>query len=121
MQFKRAKLSEEAVKEVHPSRLNDSVLMFFENIGAMVRRKLVDRNLVYNAFSVDINHYWFYFKPHVINSREQFKDDSLYAEMEWLDSKMTARAKTLGVYTDITKEQNKRFFELEEKRGKTIR
>ncbi|MHB1832380.1 MAG: DUF4760 domain-containing protein [Acidiferrobacteraceae bacterium] len=99
-----------------PVQDQETVLDFFETIGYLMRRKLIDRHLVLSEFSIPVQCYWNALAPYVHEARARYDDDdSVYEETEWLYKFILAqerRRRHNPAYT-ITKEAREQFFRTE--------
>jgi len=71
------------------------VASFFEGIGILLRRKLVDISLVDDLFSSDIIITWHKMKPIVEGWRKQFNRPQISEWFEYLNNEMTKREQKL--------------------------
>jgi len=72
-------------------RRQAAVLEFFEEIGYMTRRKVLDTGMVWNSFSWWLEPYYLAVtaEPDLIaKARKESGSSSLYCETEWLQKKM---------------------------------
>lgn len=97
MQRRRVKLANQLLSEPTPLNIDDSVLMFFETVAHMTRRKFLDEDCVWNSFGVDIYCYWDAVHFYVLHLRERFSSPGLFEEMEALSNTFLKRAKELGL------------------------
>lgn len=88
MQRRRAQLSKKLLQNPKTLDVEDTLLVFFENLALMSRLKLLDRRLVWNSFSVDVCSYWFALKHYVMHVRQVFKDDEFFCEFEELNKRL---------------------------------
>jgi len=84
MQEQRASLSRKLLDNPHAVDLNDSLLVFYENLAILVRRELLDIELARNTFSIDVRSYWHALEHYVAHTRSTFKDPCFFEEFEWL-------------------------------------
>jgi hypothetical protein len=85
MHRKRAQLARTLLADRKALRLDDTVLVFFETLAHMVRRDLVDHDLVWTTFWVDVCSYWAAVDHYVCHARREFSDPTLFEEIEWLN------------------------------------
>ena len=63
----------------------EKLLDFFEMLGHLVRRDLVDRKLAQNNFSIAVLCYWTGLEPFVSKIRNKYNNDpTIYEEAKWL-------------------------------------
>jgi len=61
------------------------VAMFFEGIGILLYKKLIDASLTYDLFSfAPIKLYWEKMKPVILGLREQYNDPKIFEWFEYL-------------------------------------
>ena len=102
MRRARKHLSSLLVTNAHNDVTNVEVATFFELVGALTHRKLLDQELVWEAFGGWISSYW-YGVRHPIdligNARAELKDPLIFHEFEWLYGRVLAIDKhRLGAY-----------------------
>ena len=94
MQRTRASLAAKLRDEPHTFDINDSLLVFYENIAILHRRGLLDSELMINTFSVDVRSYWVALRHYVEYARNfggAYTD--LYTEFEQLNDFFVEDAK----------------------------
>jgi hypothetical protein len=94
MQRTRASLAAKLRDERHTFDINDSLLVFYENIAILHRRGLLDSELMINTFSVDVRSYWVALRHYVEYARNfggAYTD--LYTEFEQLNDFFVEEAK----------------------------
>lgn len=69
-------------------RPEGEVLYFFETLGLYLRRKVFDRELIWEKYSYFIGPYWQMFSPHIKDMRSSRNDLSFYDQFEYLNSEM---------------------------------
>ena len=62
----------------------DSMLTYFDGIGLLVRRKLIDPEIVYEKLRFAVIAFWEKAKPVVVGDREKMNTPKLFAEFEYL-------------------------------------
>lgn len=63
----------------------ETLLDFFEMLGHLVRRELVDRKLAQNNFSIAVLCYWTGLESYVSKIRNKYNNDpTIYEEAKWL-------------------------------------
>lgn len=84
MQQKRARLARKLLDDPTAVDLDDTALVFLETLAHMVRRRLVDRDLVWTTFSIDVSSYWPVARHYVEHIRQAMSDPTLFEELETL-------------------------------------
>lgn len=77
------------------------ILGFFENIGYLVRRGVLDKGMVWNKFSWVIERYYLLltYKTNYLQSiRDKEQTPDIYTEFEWLNSEMIKLDKKNGIF-----------------------
>ena len=64
---------------------------FFEGIGVLLQKKLIDINLVDALFSVPLKHMYERMKPIIEGNREQFHDQRVFENFEYVYNEMQKR------------------------------
>lgn len=116
MQQVRATLAAKLLANPETLDISDCLLVFYENIAILHRRKLLDRELVRNTFSIDVVSYWRAVKHYVDFSRETYGKDygpEFYTEFEALNDHFLTE--THGI--SISDEARQDFLESEVKRA----
>jgi len=68
---------------------------FFEGIGVLLQKKLIDINLIDALFSVPLKHMYERMKPIIEENREQFHDQRVFENFEYLYNEMQKREQKL--------------------------
>jgi hypothetical protein len=68
---------------------------FFEGIGVLLQKKLIDINLVDALFSVPLKHMYERMKPIIEGNREQFHDQRVFENFEYVYNEMQKREQKL--------------------------
>jgi len=75
------------------------VAMYFEGIGILLYKKLIDINLTYDLFSTPIRLCWEKFKPVPDGLRKQYNDPTIFEHFEYLYNEMKKREQQLSSKT----------------------
>lgn len=120
MRLVRSRLANTLLADRASQHIDETLLVHFENVGVLVRRKLIDRDLVWNIYSYDVPRYWLALFDYVQAARNVY-DPSLYEEFEnlakWLRSKKRSPMGTPLVYREVTADDLLDFLRSEGKRG----
>jgi hypothetical protein len=68
---------------------------FFEGIGVLLQKKLIDINLIDALFSVPLKHMYERMKPIIEGNREQFHDQRVFEHFEYVYNEMQKREQKL--------------------------
>jgi hypothetical protein len=68
---------------------------FFEGIGVLLQKKLIDTNLIDALFSVPLKHMYERMKPIIEGNREQFHDQRVFENFEYVYNEMQKREQKL--------------------------
>ena len=79
----------------------ETILDFFETLGHLSRRKLVDQELVQNNFSIPILCYWSALESYIQTRRGRYNDLTIYDQAEWLYHATLKKERTLLLSKDI--------------------
>ena len=103
----------QSIKEKKDNLSSDELLRFFESIGNMTRRKVYDKQMIWNDFSRDIIFYYHLFrhfghKDYIQGMIDETKDKTLFDEFEWLHNTMLSfeKKKRNGDYQLIKPNKN---------------
>ena len=64
------------------------LLNFFETLGYLVRRGMVDKEMIWIEFSIKIQGWWSVYAKNIKNLRIEDEDETLYEEFEYLYNEM---------------------------------
>lgn len=87
-------------KKIHPDTRSEertmwfSVLNFYEGVGLLVKRNLLDISMVDELFGVFLVILWEKMGPHEMESRERFNLPNLYSNFEYLYNEIMKFRKT---------------------------
>ena len=87
----RRKLSRHLLDQTYEDITNMEVPNFFELIGALTHRRVLNETLVWEAFGTWITSYYSAMrKPHdlVAEVRKKFEDPLIFHDLEWLNNRM---------------------------------
>lgn len=84
MQQKRARLARRLLADRAAVDLDDTALVFLETLAHMVKRGLVDRDLVWTTFSIDVSSYRAVVRHYIDYERKRKSDPTLFEELEAL-------------------------------------
>jgi hypothetical protein len=82
MQLIRARIAGLLLADSKTLQLDDSLLVHYENVAILLRRGLLDRELVWNIYSHDVPRYWHAVRHYAEISRQKASDPTLYEEFE---------------------------------------
>ncbi|MGA2769118.1 MAG: hypothetical protein ABSF24_12505 [Candidatus Bathyarchaeia archaeon] len=68
---------------------------FFEGTGVLLQKKLIDINLIDALFSVPLKHMYERMKPIIEGNREQFHDQRVFENFEYVYNEMQKREQKL--------------------------
>ncbi|MGQ0698866.1 MAG: DUF4760 domain-containing protein [Panacagrimonas sp.] len=123
MQKVRGRLASELLTTPDAVDLEDTLLVFYENLAILVRRRLLDPDLVGNTFSIDVRCYWLALRHYVAHNRTEYSDQTIFEEFEWLNKNFVCcKRSPLGTQqrpTAFTPEEIHRFLRDESRRGRT--
>ena len=128
MQKIRAALAAQLLNNSTTLDINDSLLVFYENIGLLERRKLLDSELMFNTFALDVCGYWSALQHYVKHVRDTFGVNvgiAFYVEFEQLSGRFAKKMQSRGsqLYSkksskvSMIPENVKNFLQLEALRG----
>jgi len=76
------------VNEQFYQEINDDVLNFFEDLGSLLRRDLLDERLIYLSFCYYAKGWWSICRSYVRNIRIRDNDSTLFSEFEYFANRM---------------------------------
>jgi len=76
-------------------RAANQVCLFFEGVGILLQRKLLDTTMIEDLFGGVIASTWEKLKTGVIKARQQLKDPTIYYYFEYLYNEMQKREQQL--------------------------
>jgi len=65
--------------------------MYFEGVGVLLHKKLIDSNLTYDLLNTPIRLCWEKFKPASEGLRKQYNDPTIFEHFEYLYKEMQKR------------------------------
>ncbi len=80
----RANLAAKLLSRPEALDLDDRLLVFYENVAILNRKRILDQELLANTFAIDVCGYWHATKHYVENARSTFEDATLFSEFEAL-------------------------------------
>jgi len=105
-------------------RRDAPVLEFFEEIGYMTGRGVLDEGMVWNSFSWWVKRYYLAVKDRIVEARSEVRSRSLYRETEWLYERMCSvgnKQEGMNTYIPPSLDDVRRFLEDESKLDLAIR
>lgn len=66
------------------------LLSFFETLGYLARRGMVDKEMIWNEFSIKILGWWPAYEEYIADLRKKDEDETLYEEFEYLYNEILA-------------------------------
>jgi len=94
------------------ARAIETVLDILESISLLHRRKLVDTNLIENAFSVPIRYWWCALESDIKKMRNEYHDITIYEEFEQLAIKYNQTELTNRRVSAISQTDLKQIFDV---------
>lgn len=88
MQRVRASLAAQLLSDPEALEISDCLLVFYENLAILHRRKLLDEELVRNTFFIDVVSYWSALQHYVYYTRQVYGKEcgpDFYNEFEALN------------------------------------
>ena len=121
MQKIRGHLAKKLLSDPTTVDLEDSLLVFYENLAILTRRHLLDRELVWNTFAFDVRCYWPALRHYIRHNRSEFSDPTLFEEFERLNDYFEhSRHSPMGTpisQSAVNSETIQRFLRYESLRG----
>jgi hypothetical protein len=71
------------------------VAMFFDGVGVLLYKKLIDKSLIYDLFSTAIRVFWEKMKPVMLGLRRESNDPKVFEWFEYLYNEMKKREQKL--------------------------
>ena len=94
MRSVRRHISERLLKQAHEDIASVEVITFFELVGTLTRRRVLDEDLVWEAFGSWITAYWWSLRhpvDWVARIRQDLEDPLIFHEYEWLQNRVIER------------------------------
>jgi len=120
MQERRAHLAAELLENPTPENIDDSPLVFLEILSNATKRGLLDRELVWTTFYVDLTSYWAAAQPYIQRTRLREQCPCIFEELEAFSKQLAnEEARRRGQTASLIghdADSVRRFLELERKR-----
>ncbi len=84
MERKRVALAKAFLKNAKETEIDDTVLTFFENVAHLVRRGLLEDEMSWNFFSLDVIFLHHASRNYIQHMRQKFNAQDLFQEFETL-------------------------------------
>ena len=105
MQRKRTALADALLKNPGENEIDDTVLTFFENVAHLKRRGLLEDEMTWNFFSVDVIFFYAAVDHYIRYMRTKFNAQDLFVEFENLSKAWQSKMyKNMAVTEASTKE-----------------
>ena len=88
----RRRIAKRLLDDPKTLEVEDSLLIFFENLAILSRKRLLDRDLTWNTFVFDVPRYWHLLRHYVLHARAVTNTPALYEEFEHLAKELSSRA-----------------------------
>jgi hypothetical protein len=72
--------------------VEESLLIYFENVAILSRKRLLDRDLMWNTFVYDVPRYWHLLRDYILYARAVGNNPAMYEEFEHLAKELSSRA-----------------------------
>jgi hypothetical protein len=90
----------------------EEVCGYFEDIGLLLRRRVVPPYFVWSMLCDHISHYWQALREYVLWLRQSTKDQTIYEDFEFLSSRVAAlQRKRTGLEVAYSEEELRAFLE----------
>jgi|SRR5580658_7745 hypothetical protein len=107
MRSVRRHISERLLKQAHEDIASLEVVTFFELVGTLTHRKVLDEELVWEAFGSWITSYWWGLRnpsDWVGRLRKDLDDPLVFHEFEWLEQRIRLRDRRELAKVHVTSE-----------------
>lgn len=94
MQRIRSRVARQILEDPTFTSIDDTLLLFLENVAQLHRRRLLDPVLVFNVFGFDIPYHWLAHRRYIEKLREQYSDNSLYEELEQMSRQLARKQRS---------------------------
>ena len=115
MKASRARLAGALIDNPATLEIDDSILSFFETVATLERKSLLEKDLIWSAFSVDVCCYWQALRHYVLEARENLGDKTLFEEFERLAGRFDSRSTRMAPHYRGS-DALSRFLEFEKRR-----
>lgn len=119
MQKRRARLAESLLQDSIPKDLDDSPLVFLETLATASKKGLIDRDLLWSTFSVDVEGYWPAAEPYINQVRKSEKCKCLFSDLELFHKTLVEQDRENGEQNALSagdKDAVRRFLKWEQAR-----
>ncbi|HEX5869363.1 MAG TPA: hypothetical protein VFY65_03045 [Longimicrobium sp.] len=98
------------------TRSDEFVLSFFEDLGLYLKKNVLSADLMWEAQSYYVEHYWPVLQPKIVEFRLRSNDRSWYSNFEYLVGRLEKRSRKNGSTFGKSDEQLTRFLNGERER-----
>ena len=118
MQEHRARLATSLLSSNNSGVIDDAPLVLLETLANATKLDLVDKDLAWTTFYIDVVSYWGAIENYASNVREEEKCSCIFRELEILSGEFRTMANAQGLSSSLigTKESRTRFLEWERSR-----
>ena len=105
MRASRKRLSDDLLQSRAPHAADLEVVRFFELIGFLTHRRVLDSRMVWNAFGgwvTSYHHFLTHPTNRILEWRREFHDPMVFAEFEWLSREMDGLDARLSGPSSVT-------------------
>ena len=80
----RKLLAQQLLDNKPHEEINEPVPNFFEDMGMLLRRDYLDREMIWDTFSYYVTRWWSSLKAYIAKERTDKGDDTLFKDLEYL-------------------------------------
>ncbi|HEX4158065.1 MAG TPA: hypothetical protein VHY79_06290 [Rhizomicrobium sp.] len=80
----RKLLARQLLDSVAHEEINEPVMNFFEDMGMLLRRDFLDREMIWDTFSYYARMWWSACKDYIAKERANLGDNTLFRDFDWL-------------------------------------
>jgi len=117
----RRRLADKLLSDLKSVEVEDSLPLYFENLAILSRRRLLDRDLMWNTFVFDVPRYWHVLKHYVEFCRKKFANPAIYEEFQLLATQLSSQTRSpLGTELpplDLSEDDIREFLRYESRIG----
>jgi hypothetical protein len=85
----RKLLAQQIMQGAPHDKINETVMNFFEDLGMLLRRNYLDREMIWDTFSYYARMWWSACREYIAAERTALNDDTLFTDFDYLAERIS--------------------------------